>query len=136
MSEAQETKFPGKLVLLGERTYVLPGLTTKQARDRWVDLQMLDKPGTTENGQERITKAVEIIHLALKRNYPDLKFEEVDDMVNVADAIPLVSMITETSGLRRTGPQPAGAEEKASSISTGQPSTELSSPAPAGPTNT
>lgn len=139
MTEANsKPKFAGMRIVLGEREFILPSLSTAQARERWEDLQLLDEPGDKANSKQRIQKAVEIIHLALTRNYPDLKFEEVDSLVGLADAIPLVSMLSQTSGLGGPGGQPAGVEDAAGREKNliGPSSTEQSSPAPAGPTTT
>ena len=129
-------KFSGKEISLAGTPYTLPSLSTKQARENWEALRELSVKGTPETYADRIGKAAKLVWLALSRNYPELAFEQADELFNVTEIFELLSFVCERSGLRASGPEPVGETSGTAVPLIGPPSTEQSFSAPAGRTIT
>lgn len=138
MSEGNGTRppFEGETITLAGREYVLPALSTKQARKHWEKVRTFDVKATPELIPTRYEHGVFLIHQALARNYPELTLEQVDDWVDLRNFTPLVLKVMALSGMPVTqGPEPAGGGIEAVA-STGGTSTAPLSPEPGGPGNT
>uniref|UniRef100_UPI00187D42B4 hypothetical protein n=1 Tax=Candidatus Magnetaquicoccus inordinatus TaxID=2496818 RepID=UPI00187D42B4 len=57
---------------------------------------------------EQIDSALQVIHSALSRNYPQLHVEDVEDLVDLATVPILMEAIMRASGLVRPGEVKAG----------------------------
>jgi hypothetical protein len=134
VTETITLKFDGEKVRLGGREYVLPSLSVKQTRQLWEKIRGLNKGITEDSLPDKQHDAVEVIHAALSRNYPSMTFEEAEDLVDMNNMRRLLLVVSGLSGLTVPGSGPVG--ETAQPSSTGPISTEPSSPAPAGATNT
>lgn len=133
--KAAPTRYGGKEIYMAGQWWVVPSLSTKDAVTFWDDLAQFQSPGDRAKGKERLQKAIEIIHAAMKRNYPNLTSDEVKDMVGLGDYMKLLTLVFTASGVSETGPEPDGeSAEGASSIGTRPTGPSFSEPA--GPSNT
>lgn len=106
----ENIKFDGEAMKIGDRTFVVPSLSVKQARTLWPEILELNKDISIENFPDKLDKALPIIHAALSRNYPDLTVEELGDLVDIRNFRPLMRAIAGQSGVleqRKGGEQPA-----------------------------
>ena len=123
MSESNgAVKYGGKRLWMAGRWLVVPSVSTRYGRENWEKFKMFTEPGKTEDAQSRLTAAVDIIHAAMVRNYPDLTRDDVEDMVGMGDYLELIKVVYTVSGISETGPQPDGEGARAGA-STGTIST-------------
>jgi hypothetical protein len=136
---ADAVRFEGEPFKLGGKWYIIPSLSTKRARQLWPKIRGLNQGITEETLPEKHHDAVEVIHAAISRNYPDVTFDEIDELVDMNNMKSLLLIVSGQSGLSVPGRAPAGTSEGAPGsplTSTGETSTEASSSVPAGPSNT
>ncbi|MBF0098357.1 MAG: hypothetical protein HQM04_12465 [Magnetococcales bacterium] len=85
--------------------WVVPALSLGQLKRLMPHFQNL------QGGQfsiEQIDSALQVIHAALSRNYPQLQLEDVEDLVDLATVPILMEAIMRASGLVRQGEAKAG----------------------------
>jgi hypothetical protein len=104
----ERVKYDGERIKLGDREFVIPCLTVKQAKRMWTQITELDKGITEQNLPEKYSSAVEVIHAALSRNYPDLKVDELEELLDVRNLRAAMLAVMGRSGLKpRPGDEPA-----------------------------
>lgn len=89
-----EPRFPGVIVTLGERDYVLPALSL-----RWLEIHREEIKQVVNDIPFGL--ALSAISSALRRNYPDLSQDEIDDMIDVSNMPGLWDLVMDTGGLKR-----------------------------------
>lgn len=114
-----EPRFEGKQFNLGGTVYVVPSLSVKQAKRFWEDITELDFLEVDQKDRTKLKefsrlipthwdKMVPIIHAAMSRNYPNLKVEELEEMLDVTNIWGLMRTVVGASGVTaRPGTQPA-----------------------------
>lgn len=141
MSESQLELLDGVEVRIGRQTYIMPPLPLKPLRTMLLPLyadaiKMLDR--TEGQSPEEIMadvssyneKVVAVIHAALKRNYPDLTPDQIEEEIDLETSRKLLEKLREISGLKPVGgTMPGEVPEKLN----GETSMPISSPAPDGP---
>lgn len=135
----EAVRFEGEPFKLGGKWYIIPSLSTKRARQLWPKIRGLNQNINEETLPDKHHDAVEVIHSAISRNYPDVTFDEIDELVDMNNMKRLLLIVSGQSGLSIPGAVPAGTSEGAPGsprISTGEISTGPSSSVPAGPSNT
>jgi hypothetical protein len=96
-------KFPGvPLVLNGER-YLIPSLSLRQVQDHY-DVLTAPIEITEENLGKHFTAYVPMIGLAIRRNYPEIKDEELFDWLGVSNFYKTLAIVKGTSGLQEIEP--------------------------------
>jgi hypothetical protein len=101
---ADETeKYEGEHLKIGNKVFIVPSLTVKQARDLWPKIINLNKGIDETNLPEKHRDSLEIVLASLKRNYPALTFEELEDMIDLRQMKPVMQAVMGQSGL---GPVP------------------------------
>jgi hypothetical protein len=95
-----EPRFPGKLIQLGGVGYVVPAIGLRKVRELLPRLQKLT-PGraTTED----IDTIVDMVFAALSRNYPDMKKEDLEDLLDLKNCQEVVRVVAEESGMIAEG---------------------------------
>jgi hypothetical protein len=87
MLKARDPLIPGSTIILNGESYIMPPLTLGQ----WVRLADMRKKmdtGSDPNNpmsQEWIDANCALIHAALSRNYPDLRVEDLPDMIDLGN---------------------------------------------------
>jgi hypothetical protein len=99
MPEQEPVKFEGEKITLGGVEYVVPSLTVKQAKTLWPTIKELDRGVTVDNLPAKYDDMLTVIHAALSRNYPQLKIEELEEMVDMGNIRLLMKAATAQSGL-------------------------------------
>lgn len=102
--------YDGVDVTLGKYTYVAPPLTLRALRMMLPKVENLSKSAvpTTDD----FNTISELVHVTLKRNYPDLKIEDVEDGLDMKNIFQVMSSIMTASGLEagnaRAATEPVG----------------------------
>jgi hypothetical protein len=104
------TLIQGEIVNLGGTDYTVPALTIRQIRELGDKIQSLSKINPLTDGAESLDPLLDVAHAALSRNYPDLKREQMDDLVDLRNTLPLLNAILNTSGFTRAGEARAGSQ--------------------------
>jgi hypothetical protein len=115
-------KFEGVVTRLGDKEYIIPSLSTKQARRLWPLIMEINEGVSVQNLPEKYEKILQIIHAAISRNYPEVTVEELDDLVDLSNVRKLQMIVIGQSGLT-TAPGPQPVAPNVSVVSTGLTST-------------
>jgi hypothetical protein len=94
----------GQWVRMGDVEYKVAPLNFKGLRELGAQLAMLKDvaPGTMPNA-EQVTALCAIAHAALKRNYPEMTVDEVEDRLDFGNFGPVLSAVIGVSGLKKEG---------------------------------
>jgi alkylhydroperoxidase/carboxymuconolactone decarboxylase family protein YurZ len=97
----------GVRINLGGRDFVVPPLTLGALRALQPQFKELANIGPLPSG-EQIDAAAEVIHRALRRNYPDVTLDEILELVDVRAFPDVLAAICGASGLtqREAGDPP------------------------------
>jgi hypothetical protein len=101
---ADEPKFRGIPVYFNGREYIVPPLSVRQFRD---NLDILTEPAgevTSANLVERMSKFVPVIGMALRRNYPDMKDEDLLDLLDLNTFVDAMLAVQRASGMKEVKP--------------------------------
>ncbi len=122
---------PGVAVTMGDREWTVPPLTLGQLRRLMPKVRQLSDIGA-QMGEPQIEVLVEIVAVALQRNYPDLTAETVENLLDLGNAGAVLSAVLTGSGLKPRTRSPGEAEAPGpSSGATAGNTYTASSPPPA-----
>ncbi len=99
---------PGVTITIGECEWIVPPLTLGQLRRLMPKVRQLSVIDT-QMGDTEIAIVVEIVTAALQRNYPDVTADEVENILDLANAGRVLSAVLTGSGLK-AGTTPGEAE--------------------------
>jgi hypothetical protein len=104
----------GKKVQMGGKEWIVPPLNFRSLKAHREALMTATPASLVASG-----KVVDLIHEALKRNYPELTLDELEDMLDMGNALAVTEAVLGVSGLveRESGEAPAA------TTSTGESST-------------
>ncbi len=122
---------------IGESTYTVPPLNfagLKKVAPKLQGISVALAQGKLGAFTEEQTDAIlEVVLVALKRNYPDLTREKIEEDLDLANMGAVISAVMNISGIKKN---PTPEQKKAMKTSVGETSTPSSLPAQAGPGNT
>lgn len=98
MTNAPVVKVKGIPKDLGGTTYVVPPLSLGALE------QLQERLGSYTgdvNNPADVRTTIDAAHAALKRNYPDLKREEVAELIGLENMIEVFEAVMDISGMRR-----------------------------------
>lgn len=96
-----EELLDGVTVRLGRRDFVVPPLNLRAVRKIEPLLPALEGKSTELSF---IDAAVEVLHLAIVRNYPEITKEEIEEVVDLGNLPGLISAVMAVSGFGPKGP--------------------------------
>lgn len=88
----------GIKVKLGNKEYFVPPLNFKRLRQLKADIELLSSVKGTPT-DEQMNAVVKVVHSAIERNYPDLTIDDVEEMLDLANAGTVVKAIMGGAGL-------------------------------------
>jgi len=97
----------GVKINLGGTEYVVPPLSFKQLRTLQPKMGVLSSVGSMPN-EDQLDVIVEVIHMALSRNYPDLTTDQVSEALDLGNMKLILPAILGVSGLVTSGEGKAG----------------------------
>jgi hypothetical protein len=98
-----ETRFPGRLVVLGGRPYILPPIALGKLREMQPRLEKLDVASGGMPTGDDLDTIIDMTHAALRRNYPDIAREEIEEVLDMGNLKEIVSVVMGQSGLEPAG---------------------------------
>lgn len=98
----------GEDVSLNGKTYTVPALTLRQIKRLGPKIQTLAGVNPLTADEAALDPLLDVAHAALSRNYPDLKREDMEDLVDLRNIMPLITAILNMSGFKRSGEAKAG----------------------------
>jgi hypothetical protein len=87
---------------MGGETWLIPPLTLGQLRRLMPKVRQLTEVDASM-GEPQIAVLVEIVATALQRNYPDVTFEHVENLLDLGNAGAVLNAVLTGSGLRTRG---------------------------------
>jgi hypothetical protein len=84
---------PGKKFILGGVEWEIPALTIKQVKQ--LEPTLL-KPDYVNDalGIEALNAAATLVHTAILRNYPEVTLDQVEEMVDLVNIVPIIQYLT------------------------------------------
>ena len=96
----------GEEVNIGGRKLIVPALTLRQIKNLKDKIQSLSRVDPTDEASQNAF--LDVVHAALSRNYPDMKREDLDDLIDLRNAPIITRAIINSSGFARSGEVKAG----------------------------
>jgi hypothetical protein len=93
---------PGVTVVMGGQDWTVPPLTLGQLRRLMPKVRQLTEIGAAM-GEEQIAVLVDIVTEALRRNYPDITTDSVENLLDLGNASVVLNAVLTGSGLRSGG---------------------------------
>lgn len=91
--------FEGTTITIQGQKYIVPPLSFSGMKKIEQDLLVLNDPKSTDFS--KICVMVKAIKLALRRNYPDMTDEQIEDMIDVGNINNVFDAIMGASGLEK-----------------------------------
>lgn len=96
-------RFPGEMVRIGDREFVVPPLSFKQIRSLSSDIQIMGaKFSVMETDPQEVDRRframIKVIHTALSRNYPALSKEELEELLDLGNIHRVIEAVMAVSG--------------------------------------
>lgn len=89
----------GITVTMGGKECTIPPLTLGQLRQLMPKVRQLSEIGE-KIGESQITLIVEIVTAALRRNYPEIDDELVENLLDLGNAVSVLTAVLTGSGLK------------------------------------
>lgn len=96
--------FEGAEVVLGRQKYVVPALTIRQLKKYRKEIAVLPSLAGRDPTDEEVDGLLDVFHAAVSRNYPDLKREDLEDLIDLNNLPTLIKAVLAQSGLERVKP--------------------------------
>ena len=104
--------FEGQKIKIGDRELEIPPLSFGNLMDLEDKIAaIMDGDAKKVFSKERIQAQLDVIHAAVKRNYPDITADWLRDNLDLGNAIKVIKMVLSTSGVGEKSagaPQPEG----------------------------
>lgn len=100
-----EPKYEGVSMKIGGRELVIPPLSLKQVQKLYPTIEALQKESDPLKSMEAVSL---VVHAALKRNYPEMTLDEVDDMLDLGNFKAVIETVMGVSGFLARGEMKAG----------------------------
>jgi len=97
----------GVVIKMGGKEYTVPPLNFKRIRALKPQIEQLSTSNSTLN-DEQMDVAIEVVHSAMERNYPDLRKEHIEEMLDLGNVHKVLSAIMGVSGMQASGEAVAG----------------------------
>jgi hypothetical protein len=94
----REELIDGIEISMGGKKWTVPPLTLKQIKKHEAQLKAI----STASGTEAVAMAdvaVELIHAAMSRNYPELTRDETEDLLDLGNLVAAINAVMGASGL-------------------------------------
>ena len=91
----------GASIRMGGKDYIVPALSFGQLRRLMPKLKETNSIGA-QMTPEQMENVIEIVFAALSRNYPDLKLEDVENLIDLNNLATIFSAVMGQSGLSKS----------------------------------
>src|SRR5437763_14814607 len=93
---------PGAAIAMGGQDWIVPPLTLGQLRRLMPKVRQLTEIGASM-GEPQIEVLVEIVAAALRRNYPEMTMQTVEELLDLGNAGAVLNAVLTGSGLKPRG---------------------------------
>lgn len=97
----------GRWVLIGDEEYRIPPLAFAGIADLMDDVEALRNMGPRPSPEQMVTVA-KIVHAGIRRNYPSMTLDDVNDMLDFSNYDAILSAVLNISGFQKTAVPPSG----------------------------
>jgi hypothetical protein len=111
MDQTQQLPYEGQQIYMNGKVWTIPGLSVKHFRKFFPVLAKstpIAKDASVEEQTRVINEGLDerlpAILAAMQRNYPDLTQEQLEDMLDAANIVPIIQAISRGSGMRPAKP--------------------------------
>lgn len=98
----------GVTIRMGGKDWTVPPLSFRLLRQLRAQIDKMSSGGSGMPSDEQLDAITEIVHTALKRNYPELTRDVVEDMLDFGNMQHVIAAIMGASGLVAQGEAKAG----------------------------
>lgn len=92
--------FEGTKVTMGGEEWTIPALSFRQVRELLPRLQQVNSPGF----EDPMGMVIDVVAMAMSRNYPDITPEKVGDMIDLRNAGQIFKVVMGQSGITESAP--------------------------------
>ena len=117
---------PGVAVAMGGQDWIVPPLTLGQLRRLMPKVRQLTEIGAAM-GEAQISVLVDIVTVALQRNYPEMTPDKVENLLDLGNASAVLNAVLTGSGLKPGGAAMGEASAPGTSPGAGNPGASLAS---------
>jgi hypothetical protein len=96
-------KFAGKVIVLGGVEYVVPPIALGKLKLLAPRLATLDLAASGMPSAEDLDTIVDMTLAALNRNYPEMRREELEDLIDLGNLKEIVDVVAGVSALEARG---------------------------------
>jgi hypothetical protein len=114
---------PGVVIQMGGHDWQVPPLTLGNLKQLWPKIQKMKMTTDTSALMDQFDDVIELIEVALKRNYPDVTRDELLDLLDMGNLQAVITAVMQGSGLK-----PGEAEAVTARPNGGFPSMDSTSP--------
>lgn len=108
MTSLTDELVEGVEMKFGRKMMVIPPLTFKQLRLLRPQLSLLSSLKATDEVSDEVhTAMMQIVHTAVRRNYPNVSIEEIEDSLDLANRDKIIRAVMGVSGLIQGEGKPA-----------------------------
>jgi hypothetical protein len=94
----------GVKIKLGGKDYIVPPLSFKRLKNLKPEMEVIKTVAPqTELTDDQIEAMIRIIHAAISRNYPDLKEEDLFDLLDLGNIGKITAAVMGQSGFEQRG---------------------------------
>jgi hypothetical protein len=93
---------PGVAVAMGGQDWIVPPLTLGQLRQLMPKVRQLTEIGAAM-GEAQIAVLIDIVTVALQRNYPEITPDKVENLLDLGNASAVLNAVLTGSGLKPSG---------------------------------
>lgn len=90
--------YEGEAIRIRGKEYIVPGLSLGQI-ERYADKIESISAGSGKLSKEMVEAVIEITHAAISRNYPEIKPEDIKDMLDMRNMKTVLEAVMGASGL-------------------------------------
>lgn len=91
----------GKAINLGGTEYIVPPLNLGQIRRLQKEIESIGKLDAANLDDNAVDTMLKIIHTGLSRNYPEMKKEQLEDLVDLGNLRAVTEAVLGVSGLKK-----------------------------------
>ena len=84
---------PGTIVAMGGQDWTVPAITIAQLRTFLPRIQQLSGLDPAQMGTAQLDALMDVVATALQRNYPEVTKAQVEDILDLGNALPVLNAI-------------------------------------------
>lgn len=90
MIQLKEKPIDGQIIRMGGLDIVVPSLNLRQIKLVAPEIKKMERE---KDDEKRLAAQVRIIHQGLRRNYPDITTEDVEDLVDMGNLLRIMAAV-------------------------------------------